>query len=634
MEQPRWTSSRVANRRATQSSTPAPASTSASASTSARPGATSAPSTSGAAQSRWAPSSSSSTWRTQPPAPAPRANNDTRVSNSATGASSSRWARTSAPSDHDMAALTATLGSTSIRDSGRRDGLHVRDTTRPLGGKTLDRLALLASPSRGLDSSASIASELASQGSMDLTSASVQAELRGYIGDRLTTRVLPLLSAHVPPLAVLDSATYLGAARASAAEKTAADEELGQLMLQTRKLREAVVSSQRVDAFAVDVYELSTYMALLCADVPQLAATLPRLVTELYPRMEPQDCPGASGVRELATRLGLEMYDAAERRMRMCSVYLLYVLCLSGRAVRLGQYAQDAAGGTQHGLREYRLLRSKLLARYPDLEPRVRFCDRDGWMAEDVGAACCACRARCGMASGHQGVHVPTRLVPLGRHHQSRRRGTTQPTDGTRVAPSFPLATADRHPSRRFTAVQRHTRRLGHGLATSARRRGCPRSPLPHIAHPHACITSNVDSVGRSGQAALVVLHKRQARRGALGRLDRHLAHGQLAGLDNKVASTSLVCCAGEVFDELALRVRDERVGKVLLGLPVGKRSGRVVRQAVHGVLGSNKLVVRVAEQLGLCSTSARVRLGIPVHQPSIASAKGTGREAREDTRT
>ncbi|ETS60489.1 hypothetical protein PaG_05333 [Moesziomyces aphidis] len=370
MEQPRWTSSRVANRRVTQSSTPA------SASASARPGATSAPSTSGAAQSRWAPSSSSSTWRTQPPAPAPRVNSDTRVSNSATGASSSRWARTSAPSDHDMAALTATLGSTLIRDSGRRDGLHVRDTTRPLGGKTLDRLALLASPSRGLDSSASISSELASQGSMDLTSASVQAELRGYIGDRITTRVLPLLSAHVPPLAVLDSATYLGAARASAAEKTAADEELGQLMLQTRKLREAVVASQRVDAFAVDVYELSTYMALLCADVPQLAATLPRLVTELYPRMEPQDCPGASGVRELATRLGLEMYDAAERRMRMCSVYLLYVLCLSGRAVRLGQYAQDAAGGTQHGLREYRLLRSKLLARYPDLEPHVRFCDR------------------------------------------------------------------------------------------------------------------------------------------------------------------------------------------------------------------------------------------------------------------
>lgn len=371
MEHPRWTSSRVANRRAAQSSAPG----SASASAPARPGATSAPSTSGTSQSRWAPSSSTSTWRTQHPAPASSANN-TRTSDTTVGSSSSRWASPSASSDHDMAALTATLGSTSMRDSTRRDGLHVRDTTRPLGGKTLDRLALLASPSRGLDSCASISSELASQGSMDLTSASVQAELRGYIGDRLTTRVLPLLSAHAPPLSVLDSTTYLGAARASAAEKTAADEELGQLMLQTRKLREAVVSSQRLDAFAVDVYELSTYIALLCADGPQLTATLPRLVAELYPHVEPHDCPGKSGVRELATRLGLEMYDAAERRMRMCSVYLLYVLCLSGRAVRLGQYANDAAGGTQHGLREYRLLRTKLLAQCADLEPHVRFCDR------------------------------------------------------------------------------------------------------------------------------------------------------------------------------------------------------------------------------------------------------------------
>ncbi len=38
-----------------------------------------------------------------------------------------------------------------------------------------------------------------------------------------------------------------------------------------------------MDGFAVEVYELSAYLAVLCGDVPQLAATVPRLVLELYP---------------------------------------------------------------------------------------------------------------------------------------------------------------------------------------------------------------------------------------------------------------------------------------------------------------------------------------------------------------
>ncbi len=85
----------------------------------------------------------------------------------------------------------------------------MRDASRPLGGKSLDRLALLASPSRGLDSTASLSTELSSQGSMDLTSSIVQNELREYISTRIRDKAIPLLSSSRVPLKVLDSARYL-----------------------------------------------------------------------------------------------------------------------------------------------------------------------------------------------------------------------------------------------------------------------------------------------------------------------------------------------------------------------------------------------------------------------------------------
>ncbi len=208
--------------------------------------------------------------------------------------------------------------------------------------------------------------------------------------------------------------------------------------------------------------------------------------------------------------------------MRMCSVYLLYVLCLSGRAVRLGQYAQDAAGGTQHGLREYRLLRSKLLARYPDLEPHVRFCDRvytalrgadplqlarilrgndaeyrmDGWQRMLVLHAVPAVRAAAWQVATKAYMYLPVSSHLAGMiSPDAVAQPSPQTAHESHLASLLLLQTDILPPLHHRPATHQTTGTRTGNLCPQKR---MPRSPLPHIAHPHACITSNVDSVGRA----------------------------------------------------------------------------------------------------------------------------------------
>ncbi|EST08711.1 hypothetical protein PSEUBRA_001792 [Kalmanozyma brasiliensis GHG001] len=256
------------------------------------------------------------------------------------------------------------------------EGLQVRDASRPLGGKSLDRLALLASPSRGLDSTSSLSTELSSQGSMDLTSSEVQQEFRDYISTRLNEKALPLLSnATGAALSVLSSARYLPSPAKTAV--SAGEEELQQVLLLVRKLREALVASKRTDGFAVEVYELSAYLAVLCGDATQLAATLPRLVLELYPS-GPTEERGSEDVIRLAKHLDLE-HTTENRRVRVVSLYMLQTLCLSGRATRLGQYDSESGSVMEplhRGLREYRSLRATLSSLYgSELDPHLSMCD-------------------------------------------------------------------------------------------------------------------------------------------------------------------------------------------------------------------------------------------------------------------
>ncbi|KIS66789.1 uncharacterized protein UMAG_10849 [Mycosarcoma maydis] len=386
-QQSRWATNNLANTTATSSHTgTAAAACSSSTSSSWR----SARSDNAAA--------SSSVWRTTRQEVQPQRSKH----NANTGSSTSRWASSACATgrgpDGSIATLTDTLSHTSLasqrpcqsthgtaptpsqraRSISRNDGLSVRDHTRPLGGKPLDRLELLASPSRGLDSHSSLCTDLSMQGSMDLTSASVQLELRQYIGTRITTSAMRLVTSQ-PRLRVLDSDYYV-LTNNQTQVVGAAEEELQQILLLVRKLREALVASKRIDAFAVEVYELSTYLALLCADVPQLIASLPRLVNELYPLTDVKDDQEVgSDVRELTSHLGLATHAVAEhRRMRIVSLHLLQILCLGGRATRLGQYTKDSTRVLEplyRGLQEYRMVKQKLLHIYVDLHEHVPVCD-------------------------------------------------------------------------------------------------------------------------------------------------------------------------------------------------------------------------------------------------------------------
>ncbi|GAC98447.1 hypothetical protein PHSY_006041 [Pseudozyma hubeiensis SY62] len=213
---------------------------------------------------------------------------------------------------------------------------------------------------------------------MDLTSFSVQHELRQYISTRITTKAIPFLTS---PPRVLTSPHYLLPSPKHRVGE--GEEELQQILLLVRKLREALVASKRIDEFAVKVYECSVYLSLLCGDVMQLASSLPRLVLELYPSTPVQEQAGDEDLQQLSKHLGLESTAKGhERRQRFISLYLLQILCLSGRATRLGQYSNEDSSGAMlqplhRGLREYKIVKEKVEEEvHGDLGDCGRMCDR------------------------------------------------------------------------------------------------------------------------------------------------------------------------------------------------------------------------------------------------------------------
>ncbi|KAJ9475387.1 hypothetical protein PHBOTO_005468 [Pseudozyma hubeiensis] len=395
-DQSRWSSTRVAQARSAEQQP------------TARTGQTS---TNGTQQSRWATNTStassssnasSSSWRARPDdrttspssSSAWRAPPRAAPTNRAAGSSTSRWASASSSSaaspDPSISSLTDSLSRTSIAHGpqtasphtkpapvSRPDGLTVRDASRPLGNKSLDRLALLASPSRGLDSISLLSTTLSDQGSMDLTSFSVQHELRQYISTRITTKAIPLLTS--PPKVLTSSHYLLPSPKEPVGE---GEEELQQILLLVRKLREALVASKRADGFAVEVYECSVYLSLLCGDIMQLASSLPRLVLDLYPSTTVEEQTSNEDLHQLSKHLGLEsLAKGNDKRQRLISLYLLQILCLSGRATRLGQYSKEDSSGAilqplHRGLREYKIVKEKVEEVHGDLGGCGRMCDR------------------------------------------------------------------------------------------------------------------------------------------------------------------------------------------------------------------------------------------------------------------
>ncbi|KDN52962.1 hypothetical protein K437DRAFT_272016 [Tilletiaria anomala UBC 951] len=148
-------------------------------------------------------------------------------------------------------------------------GMRRRESGQPLGG-LIDQMALLASPSRGLDdASASIFLDGQSKVS-SLMNADTQNEFRQYISDRIKAhRQKHGLLPHGQRLSYVSSVN------------PHCQQSLEEVALLVRKLREALMATHRVDSLTLEIYMLSVLLSLLCDNAGQFATAMPRLVEEL-----------------------------------------------------------------------------------------------------------------------------------------------------------------------------------------------------------------------------------------------------------------------------------------------------------------------------------------------------------------
>ncbi|ORY29805.1 hypothetical protein BCR39DRAFT_163185 [Naematelia encephala] len=107
-----------------------------------------------------------------------------------------------------------------------------------------------------------------------------------------------------------------------ATDRTDEIESLSSIVLLFRKLREGVVASHRIDAFAIEVFESSARISVLAGNKTQLVASLSGLIPGLYTAVSPPLSPDqpSSLDRALAS---LRISDA---RQELTSIYLLYRL--------------------------------------------------------------------------------------------------------------------------------------------------------------------------------------------------------------------------------------------------------------------------------------------------------------------
>ncbi|SPO41618.1 uncharacterized protein PSFLO_07100 [Pseudozyma flocculosa] len=250
-------------------------------------------------------------------------------------------------------------------------------------------MALLASPSRGLDTA--VSGDIAQQGGTEEFRAYISAQIdRRFAGSRdvelpvlLAESYLGAPSSRAPALTSASASASTSGARA---KMDAKKDDVEQVMLMVRKLREGCVASGHLDAFTLDVYELSVYLALLCLNIPQLASSLPRLVLDLYPAipLETDTIPSPEGrnVMEDVEHIGVDSRFAVGQaassspadllvlRAHMASLLLLRSLCLSSHASRLGQYASAPAAAQgaslSSSLKEYPALRQTVHASLDD----------------------------------------------------------------------------------------------------------------------------------------------------------------------------------------------------------------------------------------------------------------------------
>lgn len=104
-------------------------------------------------------------------------------------------------------------------------------------------------------------------------------------------------------------------------------DNLQELLLAIRKLREGLVASHRMDHLTVQVYELTVFLSILCDNQAQLASTITRLVQEIYPVI-----PVGTAITEVQrlyagrARAMLKRFEGDTRDMIMC-VWMLEPIC-------------------------------------------------------------------------------------------------------------------------------------------------------------------------------------------------------------------------------------------------------------------------------------------------------------------
>ncbi|WRT65807.1 uncharacterized protein IL334_002756 [Kwoniella shivajii] len=139
--------------------------------------------------------------------------------------------------------------------------------------------------------------------------------------------------------------------RHTAPAVTAKDEleSLGSIVLLFRKLREGVVASSRIDAFAVEVFESSAQFSILANNKPQLISSLSGLVPGLYQALDShRDGKGKSNIR-IATKdedvaadrvrnMNNEGRSSEDRRKEFARLFLLYQLINLGEKAFWSSY--------------------------------------------------------------------------------------------------------------------------------------------------------------------------------------------------------------------------------------------------------------------------------------------------------
>lgn len=232
---------------------------------------------------------------------------------------------------------TSTISSSPMRKARMKDAPSLTST---------NSLELLSSPSRGL--------ELGTDASQDLTNAETQHRFRTFISERIQKYI----DQHGPVQKDKSEAVF-GLPQPSPDEKEfsalrlngANKQSLQDILLFVRRLREGCVAADRIDAFTLDVYLLSSLLSLLIGDNIQLSSSLPRTVDlcELMHSSEVETELGCNALKDV----NLILYGDQRKSSSglnidaIRSLYLLWLSISGGRAERLGgQHQQLRAGST------------------------------------------------------------------------------------------------------------------------------------------------------------------------------------------------------------------------------------------------------------------------------------------------